>query len=165
MAREDDAQRARETSSERSGTDPVEPQPGRGSTELLNEDDSLVGTRSVHPTAVVRRRPKVDIVGETGYIPGKREWASESRNSTSSDEPSNVSIVRYKAPRNVREFAAQANLIATAVLNGKIDLETARTYSSIARTVAQAITAETTRARFLKAAPDLTFPDLEDGTE
>lgn len=68
-------------------------------------------------------------------------------------------------PRPCDDPREQANLIATAVLNGKIDLETARTYSSIARTVAQAITAETTRARFLKAAPDLTFPDLEDGTE
>lgn len=43
------------------------------------------------------------------------------------------------------------------VLNGEIDKETARTYSTLARVVAQATSIEVTRARFLKEAPDLTL--------
>ena len=45
------------------------------------------------------------------------------------------------------------------VLNGEIELETARLYSSIARTVAQAASLEVSRARFLATVPDLSFED------
>ena len=50
---------------------------------------------------------------------------------------------RFKLPKDVHEFSGQANSVATMVLNGEIDLDTARAYSAIARTVAQAVTAET----------------------
>lgn len=53
------------------------------------------------------------------------------------------------------EFAAQANAVATLLLNGEIDLETARTYSSVARTVAQAMSTEVSRARFIQSEPSL----------
>jgi hypothetical protein len=43
------------------------------------------------------------------------------------------------------EFAAQANAVATLLLNGEIDVDTARTYSSVARTVAQAMSTEVSR--------------------
>jgi hypothetical protein len=42
------------------------------------------------------------------------------------------------------------------LLNGEIDLETARAYSGLARTMAQTVTAELMRARFLQRQPDLT---------
>lgn len=45
------------------------------------------------------------------------------------------------------------------VLNGDLDLERARLYSSVARTVAQALSTEVSRARFLAQAPDLTLED------
>ena len=55
----------------------------------------------------------------------------------------------------MRAFAAQANRVATMVLNGEIDVETARIYTAVARTVAQAMSTEVTRARFLQTEPDL----------
>lgn len=45
------------------------------------------------------------------------------------------------------------------LLNGEIDLDTARSYSGIARTVAQAAAQETMRARLLQTEPDLGFGD------
>jgi hypothetical protein len=56
------------------------------------------------------------------------------------------------------EFAAQASDVATRVLNGTMDLDTARVYGAVARTVAQAMTTEVQRARFLREAPDLQLP-------
>lgn len=94
-----------------------------------------------------------------GSTTGSRELGSASLTSKPSDMPSPVSTRRYSAPTTVRAFASQVNRIATAVLNGEVDLETARTYSSLARTVAQAVTAETTRARFIQKEPDLTFEE------
>ena len=55
------------------------------------------------------------------------------------------------------DFAAQANRVATMVLNGEMDLDVARTYSSLARTVAQAMSTEVSRARFVQSEPTLTL--------
>jgi hypothetical protein len=71
------------------------------------------------------------------------------------------------------DFAAQANKVATMILNGEIDLETAAAYSRVARTVAQAMSTEVSRARFLQRAPMLLLNDDDiyqededdDGTE
>lgn len=62
----------------------------------------------------------------------------------------------------MREFASQANEVANRILNGEIDLDTARAYSAVARTVAQAVTSEVVRARFLKAMPDLDFVQMSE---
>lgn len=59
----------------------------------------------------------------------------------------------------MREFASQANSVCTLLLNGKISLEKAKAYSSVARTVAQAMSIEVTRGRFLRTMPDLTLDD------
>ena len=59
------------------------------------------------------------------------------------------------------EFAAQANAVATMVLNGDLDVDTARTYSAVARTVAQAMSTEVSRARFIQSEPSLALdPDV-----
>jgi hypothetical protein len=60
-------------------------------------------------------------------------------------------------PGTVREFASQVNSVATSVLNGQMDIDEARTYASLARVISQTVSAEVTRARFLKQEPDLTF--------
>jgi hypothetical protein len=52
-------------------------------------------------------------------------------------------------------FAAQANRVATMLLRGQIDFETARTYAAVARTVAQAMNTEVNRARLEQNMPDL----------
>ena len=85
--------------------------------------------------------------------------ASGSQTSKTSDAPSSGSTRRWRQPRNVREFAAQANAVATMVLNGTMDLDAARTYSSVARTVAQAMSTEVSRSRFLQSEPSLDIPE------
>jgi len=60
------------------------------------------------------------------------------------------------------EFTSQVNAVANKVLNGEIDLDTARTFSALARVVASGVNAEVSRSRFLKAAPELCLADLED---
>lgn len=49
-------------------------------------------------------------------------------------------------------------MVATMVLNGTMDLEGARVYSSVARTVAQAMSTEVSRSRFVQAEPSLDLP-------
>jgi hypothetical protein len=87
---------------------------------------------------------------------------STSPTSNSSERPSSGSTERWKKPRTVREFAAQTNTVATALLNGEMNLDIARTYSSLARGVAQMMSIEVTRARFLKTEPILEFDEGED---
>ena len=88
-----------------------------------------------------------------GSIPGSSESESASQTFSSSEPPSSD----WTLPRNVREFAAQTNTVATMVLKGEIDLERARVYSGLARTVAQAMSTEVSRARFLAQEPDLSL--------
>ena len=99
----------------------------------------------------------------TGAGSGSIDTSSASdsvpRISRNSGEPSSGSTKRWRQPRNVREFAAQTNAVATMVLNGDIELDTARLYSAVARTVAQAMSTEVSRSRFLQAEPDLGLPD------
>lgn len=96
---------------------------------------------------------------DSGSTDTRSESASASPTSKSSGERSSGSTRRWRQPRNVREFAAQANAVATMVLNGTMDLESARTYSSVARTVAQAMSTEVSRARFVAVEPSLELPD------
>lgn len=58
------------------------------------------------------------------------------------------------------EFASQTNRVATMLLNGEIDLDTARSYSALVRGVAQMMSINVTHARFLKMEPILDFADL-----
>lgn len=78
--------------------------------------------------------------------------------------PSSASTGLWRQPRNLREFAAQTtNAVATAVLNGSVpDLDPVRVYAGLARTVAQAMSTEVQRARFLGKEPDLRFDPGED---
>lgn len=94
----------------------------------------------------------------SGASAGRNAPDDPSPNSKTSDERSSDSKRRWKQPRNAREFAAQANAVATMVLNGEMNLDAARTYSSVARTVAQALSSEVSRSRFLQAEPSLELP-------
>lgn len=77
--------------------------------------------------------------------------------STPSEQPLSSLSKPWRKPKTIREFAAQANAIATMVLNGEIDIETARNYASLARVVSQTASIEVTRARFLKREPNLSL--------
>jgi len=108
--------------------------------------------------------PSSDTTPETppndvsGYTDTNSVSASASPASGSFVPPSSGSTRRWRQPRTVREFAAQANAVATMVLNGTMDLDAARTYSSVARTVAQAMSTEVSRSRFLATEPSLDIP-------
>lgn len=115
---------------------------------------------------VVRRRssertlptqPETQPSENSGSTTGRRASASESPTSKNSDEPVKGSKKHWRQPKTVREFAAQANAVATLILNGDIDEAPARQYTAIARTVAQAMSIEVARSRFLKEMPDLDF--------
>lgn len=62
---------------------------------------------------------------------------------------------RWLTPHNVKELASQATEVATMILNGSINRESAKSYSAIVRSIAQLMSAETSRARMQKEAPDL----------
>ena len=71
--------------------------------------------------------------------------------------PSSGSTRQFRQPKTVKEFANQASVVCTMLLNGKLDLETARAYSGIARVVAQAMSSEVTKSRLLSERPDMTL--------
>jgi hypothetical protein len=124
-----------------------------------------------HPVALQREKrtqggsgaTKEGSGGESSIEPGESESTSTSTPmSNSSAEQSNTSNKRWHRPKTVREFAAQANSIATMILNGEIDMEVAKGYASLARVVAQSASIEVTRARFLKQEPDLSLEAGDD---
>lgn len=95
----------------------------------------------------------------SGELPTNSVSASASPTSRSSVGRSTASTPSWRVPHSVRQFAAQTNLVATMVLRDEIDLERARIYSGLARTVAQAMSTEVSRARFLAEEPDLSLED------
>ena len=97
--------------------------------------------------------------GVSGSATGKSEPADDPKPSKPSDAPSTPSTRHWATPRTAMDFAAQANKVATMILNGEIDVDTGRLYSSVARTVAQALSTEVSRARYLQNEPNLTFPE------
>lgn len=78
-----------------------------------------------------------------------------------SDEPVSDSKKPWSQPKTVRQFTSQVNAVATKLLNGEIEVDQAKAYSALARTVAQTVTAEVQRARALKLIPNLDFEELE----
>ena len=80
-------------------------------------------------------------------------------NSTNSDGPASSSNKQWRQPRSAREFASQANAVATMLLNGRLDLETARAYATLTRTIAQTLSTEVSKARFLEKPPDLSLDE------
>ena len=101
-------------------------------------------------------------IGEPGVSDGTSTCQQKSKTSVS---PSRDSKEHWSTPRNVREFAVQANRLATMVLNAEVDFDVARTYATLARVVAQAASIEVTRSRFLKEAPDLSLEADDEPSE
>lgn len=79
------------------------------------------------------------------------------------DSPANGSKKRWSQPKTVRQFTSQVNAVATKLLNGEIELDQAKAYSALVRTVAQTVTAEVQRARALKSVPNLDFDEITEG--
>jgi hypothetical protein len=140
------------TRRQRIGATPAEP----GPTELRPK---VAGTTSKQSKGTPPAIPKSAADGSTST---SNESANGSPIFVNSEKPSSISTRSWKSPRNVKEFAAQTNMVATMVLRGDIELERARVYSGLARTVAQAMSTEVSRSRFLAQEPDLSLEE-EDG--
>ena len=126
------------------------------------------GNGDVPPTVPGSEITRVSIQSSdaSGSTEVSNVGAFESQPSKPSDEPSAPSTRHWGTPRTAMEFAGQANRVATMILNGEIDVDTGRLYSSVARTVAQALSTEVSRARYLQNEPNLTFPEeVPDGPE
>lgn len=65
----------------------------------------------------------------------------------------------FRRPSTIKEFVSQVNAVATSVLNGQGNIEVARAFSALARTVAQAMNVEMTKARIAKQSPDMALSD------
>lgn len=97
----------------------------------------------------------------SGFAPIVEGSVPTFQKSSNSGGRSKPSTRRWRQPQNVRQFAAQVNRVATMVLTGEIELESARVYSGLARTVAQSMSTEVSRSRFLAQAPDLDLTEDE----
>ena len=111
-----------------------------------------------HGDGDIRRRQcatteSINASGEKGHISMSQ---SKSKNS---EKQSKISKKCWREPKNIRQFASQTNSVATMVLNGEIDMDVARAYATLARVVAQSVSIEVSRSRFLKEAPDLSLDD------
>lgn len=127
--------------------------------QIKNEHGQSVGEKVIQNGS--------DLAGKTGtqntkIIEGSIKSKLESpdhQNLSNSDGQLSDSTKHWSTPKNVKGLAAQANMAATMVLNGELNIDVARTYSAIIRTVAQAVTNETNKARFLREMPDLEFEE------
>lgn len=94
----------------------------------------------------------------TNATGGAKRTSTSTKTSKTSEKPSKGLKKHWQAPTDVKALAAQANKVATMVLNDEIDLEQARTYGMLVRSAAQLVSLESSRSRFMKEEPDL---DLE----
>ena len=101
--------------------------------------------------------PKSD--GDTSPTTARAAGSPSRMRSTNSAPPSSGSKRHWREPRTVKELSSQINAVASLVLNGEIDLRTAQAYSGLVRTLAATVSAEVSRARFVRSAPNLEFGD------
>ena len=96
----------------------------------------------------------------SGHGAGKRKRGDLSPlRSTPSARASNSSMPSWKQPTTVHQLACQVSAAGTLLLNGKLNLEVARTYSSMMRATAQLVHSEIHRARMAENPPDLTLAE------
>ena len=76
-----------------------------------------------------------------------------------------ISAGEFARPIDARQLAGQINSVATGVLSGAYtatQLDMLRLYAGMVRSIAQLMTAETSRARQARELPDLTLPDIDE---
>lgn len=137
-------------------TDPAEadaPPATRPPTAKTRRSMSATKSASSHISSGIE--PSADV----GSAPTSSMSASESPISKPSAKPPSGSNKQWRTPTTVRGLATQANKIATGLLNEEVDLEKAKAYSALVRSVAQMMSIEVARARFLRSEPVLDFED------
>lgn len=95
--------------------------------------------------------------GNSGSARGKKGLGSTSPVSKISVEQSKGSKRLWQVPKDVQGFTAQANEVATSVLNGEVNIERARIYASISRVISQTFTAQVQIARLTRSIPSLSL--------
>lgn len=109
-------------------------------------------------------KPPTQPNDESGSTTTANGSAISSPISKNSAVPSVGSTPHWRTPTSIKGLASQANRVATLVLNNGIDVDIARAYSGLIRTVAQAASIEVTRSRFLQTMPDLSLEqEVDDG--
>jgi len=78
-------------------------------------------------------------------------------NLSNSEEPLNDLKGHWNTPINAKELAEQANKMATKLLNGEVDTQTAQRYSALVRGISQLLSLEVAKARLEKSKIDLNF--------
>lgn len=79
--------------------------------------------------------------------------------------PSRDSRTRWNKPSSAALLAAQANDVATRVLNGDIELDVAARYASTARVAVSAMNIEVQRARAARQTPNLLLDNPVEAAE
>lgn len=129
----------------------------RGAISVSTGTAQVSATSTAEPSPLTRKRTRSSAA--SGSTTTALVSAGGTPISERSGVPSNGSKGPWRKPRDAKTFAAQANEVATMILNGEIDLDVARTYSGVARTMAQVLSAEVYRARFLQQEPNLSLEE------
>jgi putative effector of murein hydrolase len=88
---------------------------------------------------------------------GRKPTSTFQKKLKTSEKPARNLKKHWSKPNSIKELASQVNIVATMVLNKELDIETARSYSGLVRTIAQAASMEVARGRLSKTVPDLTL--------
>lgn len=128
------------------------------------EPASAAGT-AMSQNSGTSKRPSVGAAITKGARPAPYTRSSASRKKSATlEKPSTDSIEPFARPIDARQLAGQINTVATGLLNGEYvgqQLDTVRLYAAMVRSIAQLMTAETSRARQSRELPDLTLPELD----
>ncbi len=89
-----------------------------------------------------------------GATSNARESLSLTRSMPSALPPKDLKEP-YQRPAQAQTLTHQVNDVATKVLNEEIDLDTARVYSALVRSMSQLISVEVVRAKMTKTKPNL----------
>jgi hypothetical protein len=118
------------------------------------------GTRSVIPISAEDGFELGDSEPAANYEPSTEPPTSTSTTtSRPSTPPTGSSKRHWRRPQDAKRFASQMRAVATMLLNGEIDIDTARAYGALARAVVQALSVSVTQSRFSRVVPDLNFDD------
>ncbi len=128
--------------------------PGIDTTPVLGPRDG----HDIGPSPLPTPRPILNFDAS-----GSEPAPGAGKASPNSDERSlnyRASPGRWKTPHDIMELAAQANVLATQLLNGEASPPIVRSYAAVTRTIAQLLKAEIERRRWIDG-PELTLPNEE----
>jgi hypothetical protein len=124
---------------------------------LLESEGVPIGARAADDLIELLRESALGVDSGSG--------GSDLPSSSTPGSPSRGSRTRWSRPSSAALLAAQANDVATRVLNGEIDLDVAARYASTARVAVSAMNIEVQRARAARQSPNLLLDSPVDRDE